>query len=67
MKTVIEINELTKQYGKSKELAAYKKRVEELAEIIGIKDALFKPIKNLSDGMHENGFSRASCPLHCGQ
>lgn len=31
--------------------AAYKKRVEELAEIVGIKDALFKPIKNLSGGM----------------
>lgn len=30
---------------------AYKKRVEELAEIIGINDALFKPIKNLSGGM----------------
>ena len=31
--------------------AAYKKRVEELAEIVGIKDALFRPIKNLSGGM----------------
>lgn len=31
--------------------AAYKKRVEELAEIVGIKDALFRPVKNLSGGM----------------
>lgn len=31
--------------------AAYKKCVEELAEIVGIKDALFRPIKNLSGGM----------------
>lgn len=29
----------------------YKNRVMELAEIVGIKDALFKPIKNLSGGM----------------
>lgn len=31
--------------------AVYKKCVEELAEIVGIKDALFRPIKNLSGGM----------------
>ncbi len=31
--------------------AAYKDRVMELAEIVGIKDALFKPIKKLSGGM----------------
>jgi len=31
--------------------AAYRKRVLELAEIVGIKDALFKPIKKLSGGM----------------
>ncbi len=31
--------------------AAYRKRVLELAEIVGIQDALFKPIKNLSGGM----------------
>ncbi len=31
--------------------AAYKKRVLELAEIVGIKDNLFKPIKKLSGGM----------------
>ncbi len=31
--------------------AAYRKRVLELAEIVGIKDALFKPVKNLSGGM----------------
>ena len=31
--------------------AEYKKRVMELAEIVGIKDALFKPIKKLSGGM----------------
>jgi ABC-2 type transport system ATP-binding protein len=31
--------------------AAYKNRVMELAEIVGIKDALFKPIKKLSGGM----------------
>jgi ABC-2 type transport system ATP-binding protein len=31
--------------------AAYRKRVQELAEIVGIQDALFKPIKNLSGGM----------------
>ncbi|MFT9056684.1 MAG: ATP-binding cassette domain-containing protein, partial [Ethanoligenens sp.] len=31
--------------------AAYKKRVTELAEIVGIQDALFKPIKRLSGGM----------------
>jgi ABC-2 type transport system ATP-binding protein len=31
--------------------AAYKKRVEELAEIVGMKDALFKTVKNLSGGM----------------
>ncbi|SHN59343.1 ATP-binding cassette domain-containing protein [Desulfitobacterium chlororespirans] len=30
---------------------AYRKRVLELAEIVGIKDALFKPVKNLSGGM----------------
>lgn len=29
----------------------YKKRVEELEEVVGIKDALFRPIKNLSGGM----------------
>jgi ABC-2 type transport system ATP-binding protein len=31
--------------------AAYKNRVMELAEIVGIQDALFKPIKKLSGGM----------------
>ncbi|MDR0825347.1 MAG: ABC transporter ATP-binding protein [Prevotella sp.] len=31
--------------------AAYKNRVMELAEIVGLKDALFKPIKKLSGGM----------------
>ena len=31
--------------------AVYKDRVMELAEIVGIKDALFKPIKKLSGGM----------------
>jgi ABC-2 type transport system ATP-binding protein len=31
--------------------AAYKDRVMELAEIVGIQDALFKPIKKLSGGM----------------
>lgn len=31
--------------------AAYRKRVLELAEIVGIQDSLFKPIKNLSGGM----------------
>lgn len=31
--------------------AAYKKRVMDLAEIVGIQDALFKPIKKLSGGM----------------
>jgi ABC-2 type transport system ATP-binding protein len=31
--------------------AAYKKQVLELAEIVGISDALFKPIKKLSGGM----------------
>lgn len=31
--------------------AAYKKRVTDLAEIVGIQDALFKPIKKLSGGM----------------
>jgi ABC-2 type transport system ATP-binding protein len=31
--------------------AAYRQRVLDLAEIIGIKDALFKPIKKLSGGM----------------
>jgi len=31
--------------------AAYRNRVMELAEIVGIKDALFKPIKKLSGGM----------------
>ncbi|MDR2718756.1 MAG: ATP-binding cassette domain-containing protein, partial [Treponema sp.] len=30
---------------------AYRKRVTELAEIVGIQDALFKPIKKLSGGM----------------
>lgn len=30
---------------------SYRKRVMELAEIVGIQDALFKPIKMLSDGM----------------
>ncbi|MDR3294951.1 MAG: ATP-binding cassette domain-containing protein [Clostridiales Family XIII bacterium] len=30
---------------------AYRKRVTELAEIMGIQDALFKPIKKLSGGM----------------
>ncbi len=30
---------------------AYKNRVMELADIVGIKDALFKPIKKLSGGM----------------
>ena len=31
--------------------AMYRKRVTELAEIVGIQDALFKPIKKLSGGM----------------
>jgi ABC-2 type transport system ATP-binding protein len=31
--------------------AAYRKKVMELAEIVGIQDALFKPIKKLSGGM----------------
>ena len=31
--------------------AAYKNRVIELAEIVGIKEALFKPVKKLSGGM----------------
>jgi ABC-2 type transport system ATP-binding protein len=31
--------------------AAYRKRVTDLAEIVGIEDALFKPIKKLSGGM----------------
>ena len=31
--------------------SAYKKRVMDLAEIVGIQDALFKPIKKLSGGM----------------
>jgi ABC-2 type transport system ATP-binding protein len=31
--------------------AAYKNRVMELAEIVGIQDALFRPIKKLSGGM----------------
>ncbi|MDR1272513.1 MAG: ABC transporter ATP-binding protein [Clostridiales Family XIII bacterium] len=31
--------------------AAYRKRVLELAEIVGIQDALFRPIKKLSGGM----------------
>ncbi len=31
--------------------AAYKDRVVELAELVGIKDALFRPIKKLSGGM----------------
>ena len=31
--------------------ASYRDRVMELAEIVGIKDALFKPIKKLSGGM----------------
>ncbi|KAA6304390.1 ABC transporter ATP-binding protein, partial [termite gut metagenome] len=31
--------------------AAYKKRVMELAEIVGLKDVLFKPIKKMSGGM----------------
>ena len=31
--------------------AAYRKRVMELAELVGIQDALFKPIKKLSGGM----------------
>ena len=31
--------------------AAYRKRVLDLAEIVGIQDALFKPIKKLSGGM----------------
>jgi len=31
--------------------AAYRSRVMELAEIVGIQDALFKPIKKLSGGM----------------
>jgi ABC-2 type transport system ATP-binding protein len=31
--------------------AAYKNRVMELAEIVGIQDALFKPVKKLSGGM----------------
>jgi len=31
--------------------SAYRKRVIELAEIVGIQDALFKPIKKLSGGM----------------
>ncbi|GHT64962.1 ABC transporter ATP-binding protein [Bacteroidia bacterium] len=31
--------------------AAYKNRVMELAEIVGLKDAVFKPIKKMSGGM----------------
>jgi ABC-2 type transport system ATP-binding protein len=31
--------------------AAYKDRIMELAEIVGIQDALFKPVKKLSGGM----------------
>ena len=31
--------------------AEYRKRVMELAEIVGVQDSLFKPIKNLSGGM----------------
>ncbi len=31
--------------------AAYRKRVLDLAEIVGLEDALFKPVKNLSGGM----------------
>ena len=31
--------------------AAYRKRVLELAEIVGIQDSLFKPVKKLSGGM----------------
>jgi ABC-2 type transport system ATP-binding protein len=31
--------------------AAYKNRITELAEIVGIQDALFKPVKKLSGGM----------------
>lgn len=31
--------------------AAYRKRVLDLAEVVGIQDALFKPIKKLSGGM----------------
>ena len=31
--------------------AAYRKKVLELAEVVGIEDALFKPIKKLSGGM----------------
>ncbi|MCL2615865.1 MAG: ATP-binding cassette domain-containing protein [Dehalococcoidia bacterium] len=31
--------------------AAYRERVRELAEIVGIQDALFKPVKKLSGGM----------------
>ena len=31
--------------------ASYKNRVMELAEVVGIKDSLFKPIKKLSGGM----------------
>jgi ABC-2 type transport system ATP-binding protein len=31
--------------------AAYRKRVMDLAEIVGIEDALFRPIKKLSGGM----------------
>jgi ABC-2 type transport system ATP-binding protein len=31
--------------------AAYRKKVLELAEVVGIQDALFKPIKKLSGGM----------------
>jgi ABC-2 type transport system ATP-binding protein len=31
--------------------AAYKNRVMELAEIVGLKDSLFKPIKKMSGGM----------------
>ena len=31
--------------------AAYRKKVTELAEIVGIEDALFKPVKKMSGGM----------------
>jgi ABC-2 type transport system ATP-binding protein len=31
--------------------SAYKKRVEKLAEVVGLKDSLFKPVKTLSGGM----------------
>jgi ABC-2 type transport system ATP-binding protein len=31
--------------------AAYKNRVMELAEVVGLKDAIFKPIKKMSGGM----------------